>query len=306
MDTIFVSFSENFSGVLGASKFSLSGATVSILSATGTSGSSQGTVTTSGTGIVYGVSEISFATGSVADSLGNMQNLKAYTKISASAVINEVMWSGTGTNTYRYIELRNLSSTSLPIAGWKIRNAGPDIVLSGSIPAGGYYLIAHDDPATGPLNAATVTPDIITGALLISTGTTIQLIDTTSIVLDQASVSGNIGDADIPYSMERRSNPGNGTLDPNWYTAQTGDAFFDVSGPRGTPKSANVFDSTPPTITSSTPSNDTLFPLGNIVVSYNYSDSGGIAPSPVHIFKLEKNNGSGVFGDVTATSISSS
>lgn len=290
-DTVFVSFSENFSGSLSPSKFTLSGATANILSATGISGSAQGSVTLDGTGIVYGVSEISFTTGAVSDSLGNIQNLKSFTKISASAIINEVMWSATGSNAYQYLELQNLSNAPLSITGWKIRNAGPDILLSGSIPANGYYLITHNDPASSPLNTATVSPDIVTGALLISTGATIELVDTDATLLDRATVSGNIGDALYPYAMERRSSPGNGTLDASWYTAQTGENFFDVAGPRGTPRNANVFDATPPTITSSSPADHTLFPLGTIVIAYNYSDSGGIAPTPAHTFLLEKNNG---------------
>lgn len=306
VDTVFVSFSENFSGSLSGAKFTLSGATASILSATGASGSAQGTVTLNGTGITYGVSEISFATGSVGDALGNMQSLRSFSKVSAGAIISEVMWSGTGANVSQYIELQNLSNSPLSITGWKIRNAGPDITLSGSIAANGYYLVTRTDPTTSLLSGATVTPNMITGSLLIATGATIQLIDTTAIVLDQATVSGNIGNNTALYSMERRSNPGNGTLDASWYTAQTGVNFFDVVGPRGTPGAANVFDATPPTITSSSPADDTLFPIGTINLSYNYSDSGGMAVTPAYSLLLEKNDGAGAFSDVTTAGISSS
>lgn len=46
--------------------------------------------------------------------------------------------------------------------------------------------------------------------------------------------------------------------------------------------------------------------MGNITLTYNYSDSGGMAVAPAHTFLLEKNNGAGGYSDVTAASMSSS
>ena len=306
INTLYATFSESISGTLTPSSFVLSGTTTTISSVSIPTGSNSGTLTLNSVNITYGNSELSFAINSVNDLGNNKQPSTLFTKISASAILSEVMWSGTGANTYQYVELHNISNVPLSIAGWKMRNAGPDIILSGSIPANGYYLITQSNPTTSPLNVTTVTPDIITGSLLIATGSTLQLLDGASIILDQALISGNIGNTNTPSSMERRSTPGNGAQDASWYTAQTGGNFFDTVSPLGTPKSANIFDATAPTITSFSPVNNTLFPLGNITLSYNYSDSGGIAATPTHTFKLEKNNGAGVFSDVTATSLSSS
>ncbi|MDP2104184.1 MAG: Ig-like domain-containing protein, partial [Candidatus Gracilibacteria bacterium] len=114
-----------------------------------------------------------------------------------------------------------------------------------------------------------------------------------------------VGDDNLPSSMERKAIPGNGLTASNWYSAQSG-VGFDAAGPLGTPRTVNVFDSTPPTITSSSPANNTLFPMGVITLSYTYTDAGGIAPTPNYTFLLEKNNRAGVYADVTAASISSS
>lgn len=46
--------------------------------------------------------------------------------------------------------------------------------------------------------------------------------------------------------------------------------------------------------------------MGIITLNYTYTDAGGIAPTPTYTFLLEKNNGAGVYSDVTAASISSS
>lgn len=75
----------------------------------------------------------------------------------------------------------------------------------------------------------------------------------------------------------------------------------------GTPGQANVFDATAPTVTSATPSDGTLLASGTgITVAYAYSDDVLMASSPARSFKLEKNDGSGNYSNVTATGVSSS
>jgi hypothetical protein len=107
--------------------------------------------------------------------------------------------------------------------------------------------------------------------------------------------------------MERRASPGDGLTNANWYAAQTGSGFFDVSGPLGTPGSANVFDATPPVISSVTPTDGKLLPTGSgVTVSYAYTDETAMSANPTRTFKLEKNDGAGNYSDVTAASVASS
>lgn len=96
VNTLYATLSEAVSGTITPSSFILSGATATISSVNIPTGSSSGTLTLSNSGIVYGTSELSFTPNSVGDTLNNKQPNSLFTKISASVVINEVMWSGTG------------------------------------------------------------------------------------------------------------------------------------------------------------------------------------------------------------------
>lgn len=106
--------------------------------------------------------------------------------------------------------------------------------------------------------------------------------------------------------MERKSSPGNGLSTSDWYTAQTSGSFFDVAGPRGTPRSANIFDAVAPTITQSSIPDSQILPSGNYTQTYAYTDDVGISATPVTTFLLEKNNGSGVYNDVTSAGVTNS
>lgn len=222
----------------------------------------------------------------------------SFAQISASVIINEVMWSSTGSSASQYIELHNLGSTSIDISGWTIdhaANSGIDILTipaAQTIAADGYYLIT----STATNNASNLISDAITadyaGSLSITPVQTGNLIlKNGAVIYDQAKANPwPAGDDTIPASMERKSIPGNGLTASSWYIAQTG-VGFDAAGPLGTPQTVNVFDSTPPTITSSSPASNTLFPMGVITLDYTYTDAGGIAPTPTYTFLLEKNNG---------------
>ena len=68
-----------------------------------------------------------------------------------SVVINEVAWSGTAASAEdEWIELYNPSNASITITGWTLRSASGslNITLSGSIAAGGYFLLERDNNFT--------------------------------------------------------------------------------------------------------------------------------------------------------------
>lgn len=119
--TLYATFSESISGTLASGSFILSGATATISSINIPIGSNSGTLTLSNSGVIYGTSELSFTPNSAGDTSNNKQSTTFFTKISASVIINEVMFS-TGTSD-QYIELRNLGSTSVSLSGWTLQNA---------------------------------------------------------------------------------------------------------------------------------------------------------------------------------------
>lgn len=94
------------------------------------------------------MSELSFSGNSVGDVLGNKQSQKLFTKISATVIVNEVMWSGTLSGATQYIELHNLGASAIDISGWKIDNAASNgtatltLPSSQTIAGNGYYLIS--------------------------------------------------------------------------------------------------------------------------------------------------------------------
>lgn len=289
----------------------LSGATAGISSINFPSGSNSGTITLTNSGITAGASELSFSGNTVGDALGNKQAAKLFTKVSATVIINEVMWSGTGSSASQYIELRNLGGVSIDISGWKIDNAATTGTTQLTLPAGqtiagnGYYLISSTPTNNISNLLSNALPVNFSGTLSLASGQTGNLIlrNSGSVVYDQVKANPwSAGNVNLPASMERKSSIGDGLSAANWYTAQTG-IGFDSAGPLGTPGTANVFDATAPSIDSYTPANNTLYPLGNVVMTYTYSDSGGISVVPVYTFLLEKNNGAGVYSDVTAASL---
>jgi beta-lactamase superfamily II metal-dependent hydrolase len=103
-------------------------------------------------------------------------------------VINEVAWSGSAANTAdEWIELYNPTTAAVSLSGWKIvDDDGAQVYnLSGSIPAGGYYLIERAQTATS------VTADIIISTLsLANTGDKLALQDSTGATVDVVNGSG--------------------------------------------------------------------------------------------------------------------
>src|SRR5258707_13887588 len=63
-------------------------------------------------------------------------------------VLNEIAWMGTlASANDEWIELVNNTSSAINLTGWTLTAADgtPSIVLSGGIPAGGYFLLERTD-----------------------------------------------------------------------------------------------------------------------------------------------------------------
>ena len=81
-------------------------------------------------------------------------------------VINEVAWSGTISNTNaEWIELKNNTTSTIDLNGWRLSSSdgSPNLILTGTLAANGYYLLERTSDAT----VSDVPADqIYTGALV--------------------------------------------------------------------------------------------------------------------------------------------
>lgn len=129
-------------------------------------------------------------------------------------VLNEIAWMGTlASSNDEWIELYNPTGADINLAGWTLIAADgtPSITLSGTIPAGGYFLLERTDDNTVPGVAADM---IYTGALG-NAGEVLTLRDGTSTVQDSVD-AWYAGNAMTRQTMQR-VNPGlPGTLASNW------------------------------------------------------------------------------------------
>ena len=139
--------------------------------------------------------------------------------------INEIAWMGTTTSSSdEWIELYNTTTSAIDLTGWQLKatDGTPSITLSGSIPAGGFYLLERTDDNSVP----NIPADLVYTGALENGGETLELRDGTGTLID--SVNGwSAGDNTTKATMER-----NGT---GWQTAT---ATYDVG--LGTPKAANT------------------------------------------------------------------
>jgi beta-lactamase superfamily II metal-dependent hydrolase len=133
-------------------------------------------------------------------------------------VINEIAWSGSASNTNdEWIELYNPTSSTVSLTGWKIVSDGGTRIynLSGSIPAGGYFLVERTQTVTS------VTADLLVSNLILTnTGNKLDLQDATGKTVDLVNSTGGAwfaGDnTTAHHTMERVSASVSGDLASNW------------------------------------------------------------------------------------------
>ena len=150
-------------------------------------------------------------------------------------VINELAWMGTTTSTSNeWIELYNTTGSSISLTGWTLRasDGTPNVSLSGSIAAYGYYLLERTDDSTVP----GVTADKIYTGAMGDGGELMELKDAGSTLIDSASQSGAwfAGSTTGRSTMSRIDVNASGTTSSNWYTASTS-----YSIGNGTPRAVN-------------------------------------------------------------------
>ncbi|WP_231572617.1 phospholipase D-like domain-containing protein [Halobacillus sp. BBL2006] len=132
-------------------------------------------------------------------------------------VISEIAWMGTDVSyNDEWIELYNNTSSSISVDGWTLNttDGSPAIQLSGTIPAGGYYLLERTDDST----VSSVAGDIIYTGSLSNSGETLELRDENQTLLDSVN-AWYAGENASKATMERKDTTVSGTEATNWFTS---------------------------------------------------------------------------------------
>lgn len=166
-------------------------------------------------------------------------------------VINEVAWMGTAAYTGdEWIELYNTTGQDIDLTGWTLisDDDSPNTMLSGTIPANGFFLLERTNDTTV---SDILADQIYTGALK-DDGEILTLKDAGGEVIDTANGDGGpwlAGDKDSRSSMER-INPSAEDSDSNWSTNDgiTRNGKDAADNPiNGTPKARNSATNSQPT-----------------------------------------------------------
>jgi hypothetical protein len=129
-------------------------------------------------------------------------------------VVNEIAWMGRLADANdEWIELYNNTGAPISLSGWTLIAADgtPNIALSGTIPAGGYFLLERTDDNSVPGVAADL---IYTGALG-NAGEILTLRDATSAIQDSVD-AWYAGNNTTKATMQRVDPTQPGTVALNW------------------------------------------------------------------------------------------
>ncbi len=188
-----------------------------------------------------------------------------------NVVINEVMWTDSNiSSSDQWIELKNTTDLPIDISNWTLTNsmaggASLTIPSGNSIAANGYYLIS--DYAQGdPNTVLNMVPDFIATSLSLGNNCSqIDLLDSTTTVVDSMGCNGVKYfypiDVTTFHSLERNQVITNGTLATSWHEAT---------------KSTNILSSATDVLaTPGAVNSDFVLPVTDLAVKDLPNDNGG-------------------------------
>ncbi len=145
---------------------------------------------------------------------------------SLSIIINEIAWMGTNTSySDEWIELYNNTNNPVNLDNWILKavDGKPEIILSGTIQANGFFLLERTDDNSVP----NITADQIYTGALSNNGEHLQFFDNQNNLIDEVNCASSwfAGNNETKQTMER--------TDPALSIWKTG------KNPEGTPKSKN-------------------------------------------------------------------
>jgi hypothetical protein len=196
----------------------------------------------------------------------------------AAVLVNEVAWMGTAANANaEWMELMNPDDSPVDLTGWHLvaGNGSPNIALTGSISAHGYFLLERTNDSTVP---AVTADQIYTGALT-NSGTTLTLTDANGTVVDQVTGGANwtnIGGDNASKETAQRTSSGWETAAGTPRAANEGAADTSSAAEEGSP-STTTSSTTPMTPASSSggPAEYLPIPVLRIVTSGDRTVSSG-------------------------------
>ncbi|MHA1686729.1 MAG: lamin tail domain-containing protein [Candidatus Heimdallarchaeaceae archaeon] len=225
----------------------------------------------------------------------------ALSKINANTdgtniIITEVLYDAPNSDTTEeWIELYNPTSSDISIDGWSINDNYDSFALSGTIPAGGYLVLAKD--ATAFYNLYGFYPDVDTLSLALSnTGDELRLYDSLGQEVDMVAWENYVAGWDVSAvdtTIHRIS-----AID----TDSVND--WEDSGTLGDPGTGNYgsgSDTTPPTVTITSPSDGETV-SGTIHITVSASDSSGINAYEIYIDGVLVASSNSYYWDTTAYS----
>ncbi len=163
-------------------------------------------------------------------------------------VINEVAWMGTDADyRHEWIELHNTTGQEIDLYDWQLSDHdGLLVTLTGTIPPGGYYLVAQ---STSTFSTAQPGIDQLFSGNLRNDGEAITLTDSSGAVIDTANVERGYdngwagGSNTSPRKTMERIDPTAPDSDANWCTNDPAVARngLDANGDpiNGTPRAPN-------------------------------------------------------------------
>jgi hypothetical protein len=196
----------------------------------------------------------------------------------SNIIITEVLYDAPNSDTTEeWVELFNPLATSISLAGWTLEDNTGTFSLSGSIAAGGFYVIAKSSSAFQALYG--FTPDLAGSTLALSNSG------------DQLTLKNSAG---LPIDFVAWENYATGwtvsavdtTIRRISATDTDTGSDWENSGTLGDPKAGNYGggsgDSTPPTITITNPINGATL-SGTVSITANASDNIGVTQVEFYI-----------------------
>lgn len=271
-----LTFSEEVGGSLNNSSFILSWSNSNITNVEFINWSKTAILTLDWNWIIYWISKISFLENTVWDLLWNKQSSTYFNNILGSILINEIMFSWD----LQYIELKNISSTSIDISNWIIENAlwnwnNYIIPSNQEIEAWWYYLISTNDNYFSWINSNQIVDLNISNNLILK--------NENNIIIDKWLYQTS----EYNTSIERLENCFDNLDSSCWYKAIVNN-WFNSSNYFWTPKSLNIYDNINPILSTNIIDN-LLLPTWYYSINYMYSDNIEINTWSID-FSLEKWN----------------
>ena len=170
-------------------------------------------------------------------------------------ILSELAWAGgVHSSSDEWIEIFNNSDKEIDFSETPIGISDMLILDSGSVSAGGYFLVSNF-AESDPRSDLDVAPDLIDEAVeLRNDSLRVELRDFPECGGSAIDIAGDGGppfaglnspDDSSMFSMSRKTPPDDGTSPSNWFTSEVSIGFDDGSLDRGSPRSANLRNSPP-------------------------------------------------------------